>query len=168
MNRTQSLQPVEVQVEPVFAVQMDGECGSDPAEIAETMGSAFGRIHDFVGRRHLHLTGPPRAIYTEYSGGRAKFTVAIPVSPPAGEVASQGGVKVAKLAGGKALRFGHKGPYRDLRNTYGAITQWMKDEGRLQSDADWVKYMPMWEEYMNDPQSTPEADLLTYIYIPEE
>jgi hypothetical protein len=26
--------------------------------------------------------------------------------------------------------------------------------------------MPMWEEYPNDPHTTPEADLLTYIFLP--
>jgi AraC family transcriptional regulator len=38
--------------------------------------------------------------------------------------------------------------------------QWMK------SEADWARYMPMWEEYLNDPDSTPAAELVTYIYLP--
>ncbi len=42
----------------------------------------------------------------------------------------------------------------------------MKGEGLLTSEADWAKFMPMWEEYMNDPRSTPETDLLTYVYVP--
>ena len=41
-----------------------------------------------------------------------------------------------------------------------------KAKGPLQCEADWARYMPMWEEYLNDPQTTPEAELLTYIYLP--
>jgi effector-binding domain-containing protein len=36
----------------------------------------------------------------------------------------------------------------------------------LESEADWAKYMPMWEEYMNDPESTPAEELITNIYVP--
>ena len=36
----------------------------------------------------------------------------------------------------------------------------------MRSEADWAKYMPMWEEYMNDPERTPAAELLTHIYLP--
>jgi len=36
----------------------------------------------------------------------------------------------------------------------------------MQSEADWARYTPMWEEYRNDPETTPEAELLTYIYLP--
>ena len=45
--------------------------------------------------------------------------------------------------------------------TYGQVTQFMQSQGLLTSEADWARYMPMWEEYLNDPQTTPEADLLT-------
>ena len=66
----------------------------------------------------------------------------------------------------RALRFTHRGPYRDLMGTYNRITEFMQAKGMLASEADWARYMPMWEEYLNDPQVTPEADLLTYIYVP--
>jgi hypothetical protein len=36
----------------------------------------------------------------------------------------------------------------------------------MQSEADGACYMPMWEEYLNDPDTTPQADPLTYIYLP--
>ncbi len=41
-----------------------------------------------------------------------------------------------------------------------------KAKGLMQCEADWARYMPMWEEYLNDPQTTPEAELMTYIYLP--
>jgi DNA gyrase inhibitor GyrI len=50
--------------------------------------------------------------------------------------------------------------------TYNRITECMQAKGMLASEADWARYMPMWEECLNDPQVTPEADILTYIYVP--
>ena len=73
---------------------------------------------------------------------------------------------VDTLAGGKTLRFTHRGPYAGLMGTYGQITQFMLAKGRMESEADWARYMPMWEEYLNDPETTPEEELLTHIYLP--
>jgi effector-binding domain-containing protein len=36
----------------------------------------------------------------------------------------------------------------------------------MNSEADWTRYMPMWEEYLNDPHTTSEAELVTHIYLP--
>ena len=65
----------------------------------------------------------------------------------------------------KAYRFTHRGPYPDLAQTYRRITAFMKEKGWMESEADWSRYMPMWEEYLNDPETTPPAELLTYIYL---
>jgi effector-binding domain-containing protein len=50
--------------------------------------------------------------------------------------------------------------------TYGRISAFMKEKGCMQSEADWARYMPMWEEYLNDPATTPPTELMTYIYLP--
>lgn len=42
----------------------------------------------------------------------------------------------------------------------------MQAKGLMESEADWVRYMPMWEAYRNDPETTAEAALLTDIYLP--
>jgi len=70
------------------------------------------------------------------------------------------------MAGGKILRFTHHGPYAELMKTYGRVTEFIKAKGSMQSEADWARYIPMWEEYMNDPETTPEADLVTPICLP--
>jgi len=31
--------------------------------------------------------------------------------------------------------------------------------------SDWARYSPMWDEYMSDPATTPESELLTRIYL---
>jgi effector-binding domain-containing protein len=90
----------------------------------------------------------------------------MPVSADVSRDVGEGPVTVGEVPGGKALRFTHRGPYPKLMQTYEQITAWMKTEGMLGTDADWAKYMPMWEEYLNDPESTPEDDLITHIYVP--
>jgi hypothetical protein len=36
----------------------------------------------------------------------------------------------------------------------------------MQTEDDWLRYMPMWEEYVTDPDTTPAESLVTYIYLP--
>jgi effector-binding domain-containing protein len=121
---------------------------------------------EFIGRLDLAPNAPPRVIYTSYGPEGTTFKVAMPVvAAPAGQ-AEDASIKVAPLAGGKAYRFTHHGSYANLGRTYGQITEFMKAKGWMKTDADWARYMPMWEEYLNDPAKTPEADLVTHIYLP--
>ena len=159
-------QPEQVTVAPVLAVQYSTGCGMDPGEIAATMGRAFEQLHQFAEMHALQFANPPRAIYTGYGAEGVDFTVAVPVAADSAVDAEESGITVGEIPGGQALRFVHEGPYPKLRDTYEQITAWMKEQGMLQSEADWAKYMPMWEEYMNDPQSTPEDELITNIYLP--
>lgn len=161
-----ALEFMEVQVPSVLAAQMPGECGPDPAAISSAMRTAFERLMGFLRQHKLSPSGPPRAIYTAYGPQGVKFVVAMPISarPAATRMIGPGFVK--PLASTKALRFTHRGPYAALMKTYGQITEFLKAKGLMKTEADWAKYMPMWEEYLNDPQTTPEADLLTYIYLP--
>lgn len=166
MSGFENLEFTEVDVAPVLAAQIPGQCAADPASIAPAMGKAFDALMGLVGRHKLVPAGPPRAIYKTYGAEGIDFVVALPVAGPPSEPVADGPGSVETLAGTKALRFTHHGPYGDLMKTYGRITEFMKAEGFMQSEADWARYMPMWEEYLNDPHTTPEADLLTYIYLP--
>jgi len=166
MSTFDALKFAEVQVPPVLAAQTAGESTSDPAAIATAMGEAFGKVMGFVGQHKLAPSGPPRTIYTSYDPKGIKFIVAMPVAAPPAKPIKTGSAFVQSIPGGKALRFTHRGPYANLMNTYGQITEFLKAKGMMKTEADWARYMPMWEEYLNDPQTTPEPDLLTYIYLP--
>lgn len=166
MSAFDDLEFTEVDVPPILAAQVRRESGVEPASIASAMGPAFGALMGFVGQHGLTMAGPPRAIYMAADGQRMQFIVAAPIAaPPAGPCAGDDAF-VGSIPGGKALRFTHRGAYRDLMRTYGRITEFMQARGLMASEADWARYMPMWEEYVNDPDTTPEAELLTYIYLP--
>lgn len=156
----------QTEVAPATAVQLDCECGPDPASISAEMARAFGVLGEFIGRNRLKPAAPPRAIYTAWGPGGVKITLAMPIEPPASPVPVGDAVRIGTLPAQRTLRFAHRGPYRELMATYGRITEYLKAEGMLDSEADWAKYMPMWEEYLNDPETTPESDLLTHIHLP--
>ena len=166
MSEFDSLEFTLTEVAPVLAVQVSGECSSEPSSVGPAISKAFSQLGQLLQDHALTPAGPPRAIYTTYGPTGMRFIVAMPIAaPPATEVA-HGPSSVGTLAGMKALRFTHCGPYAGLMGTYGRITAFMKAKGLMQSEADWARYMPMWEEYLNDPHTTVEADLLTYIYLP--
>ena len=147
---------------------MPGKSGNEPASIAAAMGAAFEALMGFLETRKLTPAGPPRSIYETYGPHGVDFVVAVPVAGPPEKPIAGGPGSVGMLDGTKAMRFTHRGPYARLVATYGQINEFLKAKGLMQTEADWAKYMPMWEEYLNDPHTTPEADLITYIYLPTE
>ncbi len=165
MITASDLEFVEVDVPPVLAVQLQGRSAPDPGSISGAMAAGFGTVMAYVGRHHLTPNGPPRAIYTSYGAEGVTFLLAIPVPAGPGDAADPSAA-VGPLPGARAYRFTHHGPYQNLMSTYGRITAFLQAKGWMQTQADWARYMPMWEEYRNDPQTTPPPELLTYIYLP--
>ena len=166
MSEFDRLEFTEIEVVPVLALQVPGECGCDPSVIGPAIQAAFEKLEQILKKHALTSAGPPRSIYTTYGPEGMKFIVAMPIiAPPAEPI--EGAVRsMGTLRGGQTLRFTHRGPYANLMATYGQITKFMLAKGRMESEADWARYMPMWEEYLNDPETTPEAELLTHIYLP--
>ena len=165
METATALEFAEVQVAPALAVQLDLECGPDPASIGAAIRAGFESLMSFINRHSLVINGQPRVIYTAYGAGGVSFTLVLPVAAaPMSSVAAP--IRVDTLQATKALRFTHHGPYPDLASTYSRITDFMIGKKWMESEADWGRYMPMWEEYMNDPDRTPPSELITYIYLP--
>ncbi len=166
MSQYDALEFAEVEVPSVLAAQMPSECGPDPAVISSAMRAAFEKLAGFLRQHKLSPSGPPRAIYAAYGPQGVRFTVVMPIVAPPAATRMIGPGFVKPLPAAKAMRFTHRGPYAELKNTYGQITEFLKAKGLMKTEADWSRYMPMWEEYLNDPQTTPPADLRTYIYLP--
>lgn len=161
------LEFAEIETPAVQALQIERECGSDPVVIGEAVNAAFDQLGTSLRQMQLNPTGPPRIIYTSYSPDTVCFTLAIPISTlPAGTVEG-GNASASLMSGGKYMRFSHRGSYSGLADTYSQIAEYLKKEGLMEGEADWARYMPMWEEYVGDPDETPEQDLLTYIYLPK-
>lgn len=166
MVSTTDLEFAEVQVAPALAAQMPGQSRPDPVSIGAAMRTAFESLMSFVARHQLTMTGQPRTIYTAYDAAGVSFVVAVPVAAGPAMPVDEPPFRVDTLPATRAYRFTHHGPYPDLAQTYNQITVFMKEKGWMESEANWMRYMPMWEEYLNDPENTPAPDLLTHIYLP--
>jgi effector-binding domain-containing protein len=167
MTAVATIEAEEVDVRPVPAIQTTCTCAMAPEAISAAMQTAFATLGTFLQRHGLVPSGPPRAVYTGYTAGETTFDVAFPIAGnPKGVSDPTGAVRLAELPGGHTWRFTHIGPYSGLMETYGRITEWLRSRKLLVNEADWSKYMPMWEEYLGDPRSTPESELRTYIYLP--
>jgi len=163
---TQQLESMEVQVDPTLAVQLQSRSSTDPASISTAMSAAFDTLGEFLARYSITPVGPPRIIYTAWDGNETRFTVAFPVAPPVPKIGTNETVLVGTLPGARALRFEHVGPYETLRTTYSRIDAWLREHKAIEGESDWKRYMPMWEECLNDPQTTPASELITRIYLP--
>jgi effector-binding domain-containing protein len=163
---TATLETIEVEVPPTLGVQVHARSSTDPEAISQAMGSAFATLGEYLRRNALAPSGPPRAIYTNWSPAETEFTVAFPVRGVPAHPRDDDAVSIEPLPSGRALRVVHRGPYDGLRATYGEIDAWLRSRGAIQSEADWNRYMPMWEEYLNDPTTTAPEDLITRIFLP--
>jgi DNA gyrase inhibitor GyrI len=162
-----ALAPTPVDVPAVTAVQLTRHAGLEPDAIRNAMEDAFQTLGAFLATHRLVPTGPPRAIYGTWGPDGTTFTLALPIREPAPTVpAGADGVTIGPLVAQHAWRFIHRGAYTHLVDTYGQIAEWLTSQGLFHTEADWAKFAPMWEEYLTEPDRTPEGDQLTYIYLP--
>jgi effector-binding domain-containing protein len=124
----------------------------------ETIQKAFKTVYGSLDKLGVKAAGAPMTIYTATDDTGFQFQAAVPIAqspatPPSGDV------KVGKSPVGKALKFVHRGSYDSMDTTYEAITNYLDDK-RLEAKDLFV------EQYMKDPVTTPEDDLVVEVYVP--
>ncbi len=107
-------------------------------------GRTFGLCHDDPD------TTPPE---------RLRYDACIVVGP---DVKGGAGVEVQDVAGGRYAVATHRGSYARLAETYGGLMEEWMPANRL----DLAEERPCVEIYRNNPQQTPEDDLLTDVHVP--
>lgn len=160
-----ALEAREVAVPSALVVELEMQAGTAPGEIAGAMGNGFATLMRVVHAHSLVIAGAPRAIYQSWKGASTRFSVAMPIVNAIPALLEQD-VTMACMPEQQALRFTHRGSYQTIKDTYARIDAWLRERGAIKSDADWARYTPMWEEYVSDPTTTPEQELMTYIYLP--
>lgn len=124
----------------------------------DTLVDAFRTVYAFMEKEGLQPAGEPMMIYTSADDSGFSFQAAVPVgampeNPPKGDIT------VGAAPGGKAYRFVHRGSYDGMENTYEAITNFFEEKN--------IEPKEMFiEEYMTDPRSTPESELVINVLVP--
>jgi effector-binding domain-containing protein len=162
---TTDLENMEVAVPAALVVQCRSTCSPDPAAITAAMGVAFGKVEAFLKRNAILPVGAPRAIYTAWGADGVQFTAAIPIADVPSGIPDSPDVVIQAIPECSALRFVHRGPCSEIRGTYARIESWLRERGGIKTPHDWAHYSPMWEEYVNDPSTTPASDLVTHIFL---
>jgi len=136
---------------------------ADNAAISAALGAANQKLLNYGMANELQIGGAPLAITISHSAdGDWVFDAAMPLAEkPAKAVVEADGVKVADTYAGRAIKLTHKGPYNTMNETYDRIHAFAKEKGLTEKTI-------AWEEYVGDPSETPDAELLTNVYIAVE
>jgi effector-binding domain-containing protein len=124
----------------------------------ETILKAFKSVNGALDKLGVKASGAPMTIYTSTDDTGFKFQAAVPVKD-APSLPAESEIKVGKSPAGAALKFVHRGSYDAMDTTYEAITDHL-EEKKLEAKELFV------EQYMKDPVTTAEDDLVIDIYVP--
>ena len=124
----------------------------------ETITGSFKTVNAAMAKAGLKASGPLMTIYTSTDDTGFQYEAAVPVEK-APTLGADSGVAVGMSPAGKALKFIHRGSYDAMDATYEAITNYL-DEKQLEAKDLFI------EQYMKDPLTTPEDDLVIEVYVP--
>lgn len=132
----------------------------DETEIARTIGAAFGQVGKYMATAKLKQAGPVMTINTKWDDSGYGFEAAVPIDRmPDAQPADDAPVRVKQTYAGKVLKVVHKGSYHTMMKDYDQLDSYAAAHG-------YQRPAPPWDEYVSDPGRTPEADLITNIYMP--
>ena len=136
---------------------VDGQAAmGDPADIDQAMGSAFVTVYAFMEKAGITPISKPMTVYSKMPGVKIKFRSGFLVKRKDAKLA-EGDVKSGKIPACTALHAVHRGPYMQMNKTHGALWGYAKQNGLTSA-------VPVWEIYIDDPQTTAQEDLNTEIY----
>jgi effector-binding domain-containing protein len=132
-------------------------CSLDMTEIGKEMTAAFATLGQFLAATQVRPLGPPLTVYHDWTDKQTMIDVGFPVAE-ADLAKANGTVLAGRTPEGDAIKTVHHGAYVKLADTYAAL----EDEMRK---ADITMGTRSWEVYLSDPETTPQDDLVTEIYM---
>ncbi len=138
---------------------VSGTTTTDVTAISTAYAVAYSKVLAYLQKNKLQKTGAPVGISRKWDEKEKiyEYDAGIPVATaPTG---NDGEVKIQSTYAGKALKVVYKGSYKDMGPTYDALFAYAAVNGYSQNGN-------LWEEYLSDPATTPEAEWVTHIYFP--
>ena len=124
--------------------------------LPHVLGPAWGAILQYAGRMGVQPSGPPFVAYHNMNMQDLDIEIGFPFAQ---ELKGEGAVLAGEIPGGKAAVCLHVGPYDQVGVAYEALRKWTEAHAYTPSG---VAY----EFYLNDPRSTPAAELQTQVVFP--
>lgn len=146
----------ETMVAAKTVVMMKGSATWDTA--FETLVDNFKSLYAYIERNGLKRAGPPMTVYTATDDTGFQYQAAVPIAeapanPPRGDL------EIGTSPAGRMLKFVHRGSYDSMDTTYEAITNYL-DSKQLEAQDNFI------EEYLTDPVTTPEDQMVINVFVP--
>jgi len=149
-----------VDAAPILVAYATCASSRDPAEIGAALGVAYARVGKFMAARRLTQTAAPIRITTGWDESGFGFEAAIPIDrEPEKPVPAGSPVQIGQTRGGKALRAVHRGAYAGMPATYDKLLAYAAAYGHEIEGSSW-------DQFVSDPGTIPEAELVTHMYVP--
>lgn len=116
----------------------------------------FPEISSAIRDGGAELAGAPFARF--YNSDPAAFDTEAGL-PFTGALKPSREMRVTELPGGRAAKTVHVGPYDTLSQEYRRLDAWLRERGERPDEGPW-------EMYVDDPDTTPQAQLHTEVYWP--
>ncbi len=146
----------EVTMTPKTMVLAKGAATWDTA--FDSLVGSFKTVLGALEKQGIKPSGPPMTIYTASDDTGFEYLAGFPVAEePKGPLPPD--VSIGKSPVGRALKFIHRGSYDTMDATYEAITNHFEEKK--------LEYGDLFaEQYVTDPLTTPEENLVIEIYVP--
>ncbi len=130
------------------------------AEIGFSMKRDLEKLHDQLSVDGMSPLGPPLSLYHQWlvGEGRCEYTIGVPITP---QSQAPEALTIVQLPSHSAFTVTHTGPYRHLGNAWSA--GFARQRARKFSPS---RSIDPFEVYANDPEVTPENDLVTVVHFP--
>lgn len=138
---------------------ISGTTSTDVAAITTAFSVAYSKVLAYLQAQNLKPAGARIGISRKWDEPAKVFEydAGIPIENPPKD--GEGEVKIGKTYAGKALKVRYQGSYKTMGPVYEALFTYAAINGYSQNGN-------LWEEYVSDPSTAAEADLITHIYMP--
>ena len=135
-----------------------------PQDLASVFPEYLPQIAHRVADLGGEIAGPPYARYHRFDADLVDVEIGAPVAAPVAQLrelgeAEEGEVARSELPGGRAAVLLHSGPYHTIGESWARLSQWIAAAGHRSA-------APGWEDYIDDPETVPPAELRTELVHP--
>lgn len=116
-------------------------------------------IRTELKKANIKEAGRPLTIFLTSDDEKFTFEAMVPIDPATDlKIALGGDVKLSQTPAGKAIRFGHKGAYDNIDETYEVLTAYLDAKGVEAKDA-------FIEEYLTENLAPSDENFELHIYV---